>query len=337
MYLVADSAKVMVHGTATGFGCAFHAMALALDVKDTVEARAIVGPTRLNLSAEAAADPTTVGLTAEDHPTVKSVRVLLDAVGASQVGLSLQYSGRIPPASGLGSYSAKVLAGLLIARQLLGDPDVLTADHLSAMAIDLGADRLRVSALLHGPLALSVPAGEAPDTIWSADVNAPISPVGFVPSVRLGQRTREPQKPRVAYFDDAAKAAGRAATLAAALVGTAANSHSGGLLPSEGSADSGDGQAASSADSAVDTSLREQLLMGTHDDLRAEDTQARLPASAALTDWLRGLGLPAFVSGDGPAVVSLIRPRKEILEAAERSGWRIVELGGARQTDLTSP
>ena len=333
MQLATDSAKVTVHATVTDLGCSFGGMALALGAPETISARAIAGPTRLSLSGEAAEDPTTVGLSAEEYPTVRSLRALLDSVGASQVGLHLQYAGRIPPASGLGSRSAKILAGLLIGRQLLGNPDGITDRYLATLATDLGADRLRISALMNGPLALSVPLDAGNDPIWCAAVNARISPVGFVPSIRLGRAPKAPQKPRVAYFDDAARASARAAVLVAALVGGGVGtSRSGGSPSNEKDAEVRDDGATDLTDEAA--ILREQLVAGTGDDLRWDEVSARLPASAALTDWLRELGLPAFVSGDGPAVVSLVRPRTEVLEAAQRSGWRVIELACNRESPV---
>ena len=340
MRLRVDSAKVTVGGTVTNFGSGFRSIALAVDAGDSVTVRAIAGPTRLTLTGEATDDPSIKGVPADQHPTVSALRSLLDQVGAPQVGLHLKYSGRIPAEVGLGSHAAQVLAGLRIGRALLGNPEELTDDFLQSTAIDLGADRLRLAALTDGPLVVSVPAleelqsqrpgnafapGEPLDWLKSGDqggqtsrttsskiteepapvfrshLSAPISPVAFVPSIRIaspgGQRL-----PRVTDFTQAACSSARAGILLAALAGG---------FPAD----------------ADKEAVARQLMVGTFDELRKKDTADRLPASSALTDWLRDLGVPAFISGSGPAVVSLLPVEREIVEAAARSGWRHLDLG----------
>lgn len=340
MRLRVDSAKVTVGGTVTDFGSTFRSIALATETGDSVSARAIAGPTRLTLTGEATDDPSIKGLPADQHPTVSSLRFLLDTVGAPHVGLHLKYVGRIPAEVGLGSQTAQILAGLRIGRALLGDPEDLTDQLLLAMAVDLGAERLRAAALTDGPLVVALPApedvepkrpssafapGEPLDWLIDADgsktasqsderredsppgpifrscLRAQIEPTAFVPSIRIATQ-EAPGSPRVTDFTQAARSSARAGILLAALAG---------------GAPTGDGAG----------TVSEQLMLGTFDELRRKDSAERLPASFALTDWLRDLGIPAFVSGAGPAVVTLLPVKKDIVEAAGRSGWRHLNLG----------
>ncbi len=51
-----------------------------------------------------------------------------------------------------------------------------------------------------------------------------------------------------------------------------------------------------------------------------------VPASVALIGWLRQSGVPAVLSGSGPSVISLTPVSPEIRAAAEKSGWRVLDV-----------
>src|SRR5690606_33950690 len=69
----------------------------------------------------------------EDHLVVRALRLALDHVGAPQVGLHMRCTNAIPHGRGMGSSAAAVVAGILAARMLIGDPEAL--DDATALAL----------------------------------------------------------------------------------------------------------------------------------------------------------------------------------------------------------
>ncbi len=107
-------------------------------------------------------------------------------------------------------------------------------------------------------------------------------PVLCVPVVPLATQTARQVLPAVVPHADAARNAARSALLIAAMTGTPA-------------AGSGDRAAA-------------LLLAATRDFLHQPYRAASMPGSAALVAGLRDRGIPAVISGAGPAVLALLVP-----------------------------
>ncbi len=63
----------------------------------------------------------------ESHLVVRALREALDRVGASQVGLEIRATNRIPHGKGLGSSAAAVVAGVIAARAMIAEPEALDA------------------------------------------------------------------------------------------------------------------------------------------------------------------------------------------------------------------
>jgi homoserine kinase len=114
--LIADHVVVSVPATAGNLGPGFDALGMALGVRDQVEVRATA-------SSEVAIEITGEGAETlardESHLVVRALREALDSVGASQVGLEIRATNRIPHGKGLGSSAAAVVAGLTAARALI--------------------------------------------------------------------------------------------------------------------------------------------------------------------------------------------------------------------------
>ena len=58
----------------------------------------------------------------------------LDAVGAPQAGFEMRCVNRIPHGGGMGSSASVAVAGLMLARGLLNDPDLLDDDLVFQLA-----------------------------------------------------------------------------------------------------------------------------------------------------------------------------------------------------------
>ena len=116
-----DFVAVKVPATSANLGPGFDCMGLALDLWDEVSIHATTGPTSVVVEGEGAGN---VEL-GEDNLVVRALRLALDRAGAPQVGVRMRCLNRIPHSRGLGSSASAIVAGVTLARALIGDPDVL--------------------------------------------------------------------------------------------------------------------------------------------------------------------------------------------------------------------
>ena len=116
-----DFVAVTVPATSANLGPGFDCMGLALDLWDEVSVHATTGPTSVVVEGEGAGNVEQ----GEDNLVVRALRLALDRVGAPQVGVRMHCTNRIPHSRGLGSSASAIVAGVTLARALIGDADVL--------------------------------------------------------------------------------------------------------------------------------------------------------------------------------------------------------------------
>lgn len=294
MRLKRDRAQATVPAVATGLGASPASLALPLGIGDSAVINAVAGPTQVLLRGRTvpSADPA-----GETHPVVKAVRATLDHFGASQVGVQLHLQAGIPRGRGLGSFSADTLLGIVAAHQLVDqDPDV---DVVCSLAASLGAETLRVRAGFLSTALLAV--GEAPRAFVPLAVPPLVDPVAFVPNFGLGDRSLSASR---LTLDESSAESARTGLLTLLLSGAE-------LDESAGDFDS-------------------LLMRATEDRFGLATCAASAPASVALIGWLRDNGVPAVLSGNGPAVLSLLPVPAQIRSASEQSGWEVIEVGSGR-------
>ncbi len=294
MRLAADHVRVTVPATAGNLGPGFDALGLALGVRDEIEVRAVAAAhVQIEIEGEGAeALPRD-----ETHLLVRAIRAALDAVGASQTGLVIRATNRIPHGRGLGSSAAAVVAGLAAARGLIAEPEAL--DH-TAM--------LRLATEFEGHPDNAAPAIWGGATVaWmdedgahasALDLDPTLESLVLVPqSVLPTSQARAVLPPQVPHRD-AAFNAGRSALLVHALHG-----HPDLLLPA------------------------------TEDRLHQGYRAAVMQPAAALLAHLREQGWAAVVSGAGPSVLVLGRGLSELdvpgLDGIGGETWRGVHAAGA--------
>lgn len=267
MRLAADHVRVRVPATSANLGPGFDALGVALALHDVVDVRAVS-------TADAVVDVVGEGAgrvpEGEDHLVVRAVREGLDHAGASQVGLHLTCTNAIPHGRGLGSSAAAVVAGLLVARGLVAEPEALDDAALLALATAMeGHPDNAAPALLGG-----VTVAWTDDAVHAArlPVHPDVLPVAIVPPHQLSTRRARGVLPAQVPHADAAFEAGRAALLVEAL----------GRRP-------------------------DLLFPATEDRLHQEYRRAVMPESLALVGALRARGVAAVVSGAGPTVLALAR------------------------------
>jgi len=267
MRLAADHVRVRVPATSANLGPGFDALGVALALHDVVDVRAVS-------TAGAVVDVVGEGAgrvpEGEDHLVVRAIREGLDHAGASQVGLHLTCTNAIPHGRGLGSSAAAVVAGLLVARGLVAEPESLDDAALLALATAMeGHPDNAAPALLGG-----VTVAWTDDAVHAArlPVHPDVLPVAIVPPHQLSTRRARGVLPAQVPHADAAFEAGRAALLVEAL----------GRRP-------------------------DLLFPATEDRLHQEYRRAVMPESLALVGALRARGVAAVVSGAGPTVLALAR------------------------------
>ena len=117
MNFVDRPVTVRVPASSANLGPGFDALGLALSLHDEVCARVVDGPTRVTVTGEGAGELPTD----ERHLVVRAMWATFEVLGSPPAGVELTCRNRIPQARGLGSSSAAIVAGVLLARALVVD------------------------------------------------------------------------------------------------------------------------------------------------------------------------------------------------------------------------
>jgi len=281
---------VRVPATSANLGPGFDALGLALTLHDVVEARVI--PDGISIEVSGAGEDSAAS--GEEHLVIRAMRAAFEVLGAQPPGIGLRCVNAIPQGYGLGSSAGAVVSGLLAARALAaGGKDLADADVLR-IATQLEGHPDNVAACLAGGLTIAWTSASGPAAARLEPADG-LTPVLCVPAHPvLTETARGLLPPSVPHADAAANAA-RAALLIAGLT--------------------------------VDPAL---LMAGTEDFLHQPYRAAVMPATAGLIGRLRAAGIPAAVSGAGPAVLALIvagtHPGPEAAEAIAGPAWRVHRL-----------
>ena len=273
----AQPVTVRVPATSANLGPGFDSLALALSLHDLVQARATSSGLSVEVNGIGHADLPRD----ERHLVVRAMRAAFDAVGGQPPGLALRCENAIPHGFGFGSSAAAIVAGLLAARALTGErgAERLPDQAVLGLAAEIEGHADNVAACLRGGLTIAWTAGPAgPVRCARFDPLPGLKAVLCVPAVPLATEVARAALPEVVPHADAAANAARAALLVGALT-----------------------RASGSLAASV-------LLNATEDFLHQRYRAATMPGTAELLAALRGAGIPAVVSGAGPAVLALIAP-----------------------------
>ncbi|MFI8777659.1 homoserine kinase [Brachybacterium paraconglomeratum] len=284
--------SVQVPATSANLGPGFDTLGLALDLCDELSVRATTGGLEITVDGEGAGSVPH----GEEHLVVRALRRGLDHAGAPQSGLALHAVNRIPHGRGLGSSAAATVAGLLLARGMVSEPEALDDETVLQLATefeghpDNAAPALMggpVLSWMQGPLARAVPLRHAAEVL---------RPVVLLPTATLSTHRARGLLPAEVPHGDAVFNASRAALLVHALAGAP-----------------------------------ELLMEATEDRLHQEQRAPGMPESVELMRVLRQEGHPAVISGAGPSVLVMAGSRREIAPLVRRfvrdpAGWRIAEV-----------
>lgn len=283
--------RVRVPATSANLGPGFDSLGLALTLHDELEAEITGDGVDIEVTGEGADEVPRD----QTHLVIRAMCAAFDLTGTRPAGLRLRCHNVIPHSRGLGSSSAAIVAGVVLARGLVAGGGLLLDDAaLLDLAADLEGHPDNVApALLGGFTIAGREAGE-----WyavPAGVDPRIGAVAFVPPDGVRTELARGLLPESVPHADAAANAGRAALLVAALA-----------------------------------SRPEHLLTATRDWLHQDQRAEAMPASLALIGRLRERGIPAVVSGAGPTVLaftgtSQTRAAHDVAGHAPR-GWAVHRL-----------
>lgn len=295
MTYVDGPVTVTVPATSANLGPGFDSLGLALDLRDTLRAEVIDGPVRIIVEGEGAAD---VPLT-DEHLVHAAMRAAFAAMEVPEPAVALHCRNVIPHSRGLGSSSAAIVGGIVLARALVDGGDQILPDPSAlGLATQLEGHPDNVSPALYGGFTVAAHtaghssgrgSGSNADLfqLVRLDVVEAIGAVLFVPPGSLSTRTARALLPAVVPHADAAGNAARAAMLVVALTGQP-----------------------------------QSLLVATDDALHQQYRRPAMPESMDLVDALRADGLAAVVSGAGPSVLVLGEHASlESLHGRTPPGW----------------
>ncbi len=273
---------VSVPATSANLGPGFDSLGLALDLRDELEGELAGSGLVVDVTGAGAG----VVPLDEDHLVVRAMRRAFDMLGGQPTGLRLRCRNSIPHARGLGSSSAAIVGGLVLARALAeGGAEALDDAALLEIAVDMEGHPDNVAPALHGGFVISGRDDRGETYAVGAPVDPRVSAALFVPPESLSTELARGLLPDHVPHADAAAGAGNAALLVAALAGRP-----------------------------------DQLWRATRDHLHQDYRRPVMPASLELVDRLRGDGLAAVVSGAGPTVLVLVVDDAD-LSAYCPDGW----------------
>jgi homoserine kinase len=298
--------RVRVPATSANLGPGFDALGLALSLYDDIVVRVTDEP---GLAVDVAGMGAASVARNARNLVVKAMYEAFKRLGGRPRGLEVVCANRIPHGRGLGSSAAAIVGGVMAARALVaGGAERMSDQAVLSLATEMEGHPDNVAACLYGGLTVA----------WSDShgghglrlpLTEQLTPVAFVPGTSSSTKAARRMLPETVPFADAARNAGRAALLVAAL------------------------------------GARPDLLLPATEDLLHQPYRApAMPRSAAVVEELRSVGIPAVVSGAGPTVLALTTPaNRDQALALTRRGWSTlaldVDTGGALQLplDLSAP
>ncbi|THV42882.1 homoserine kinase [Glycomyces buryatensis] len=276
------SATVRVPATSANLGPGFDSLGLALDLYDEVTA----ARTPSGVSVEVDGEGAETVATDERHLVAATMLRTFDHLGVPAPGLHLKCRNRIPHARGLGSSSAAIVAGIMLADDLAESR--MSRGEKLALASEIEGHPDNVAPCLLGGFTIAYTTEDGASAV-SLEVSPRVRPWVFVPEVKGLTAAARAALPEKVPYADAVFNLSRAALLVDAI-----------------------------------TRKPSRLFEATDDRLHQSYRAKGMPQSMHLLRELRSAGIAAAVSGAGPTVIALATAESPIPE--ESSGFRALRL-----------
>ena len=263
----ASAYEVQVPASTANLGPGFDAFGMALELRDRYIAQVLDEKTLdIDVAGEGADE------VPKDHKNlvVKAMYQGFDFLGGKPAGIALRCLNNIPHNRGLGSSATAIVGGLALARALVvGAADRMTDEDLLTLATEMEGHPDNVSASIYGGATFAWQGSDYAECI-KLPISGRISAVAFIPESELATSKARKMLPESIPHADAVQNSIRSAMLTQAL-----------------------------------TTRPDLLLQATEDFLHQNYRESAMPKSLALMNKLRAAGVPAFISGAGPAVLAL--------------------------------
>jgi homoserine kinase len=300
----ATAVEVQVPATSANLGPGFDCFGLALAVHDQLIAVITDDPgVRVDIAGEGAG----VLPTDDTHLVIRAMARGFAALDVEMPGILLRCNNIIPQGRGMGSSAAAIVAGLVIARELVdGGHEILPDGVILDVATEMEGHPDNVAAALLGGFTTAWIEAPGDDDLHASvlvrEPHAEVRAVLAVPPAPVATAHARGLLADSVPREDAVFNIARAAALTHAL--------------------------------CTDPDL---LFAATEDRLHQQARSAAYPASHDLVSRLRGLGHPAVISGAGPTVLVLSTRADEIVAVLQSEcddTWRIdavdLDMSGTR-------
>jgi homoserine kinase len=291
-----DAVRVTVPASSANLGPMFDCAGMALELRDEYTAMATDDPgVRVEVEGEGA------GVVALDdsHLVVQAMAAMFAALGERPTGFVLRCRNEIPHGRGLGSSAAAIIGGMVLARALVSEgPERMPDGDLLNVALTMETHPDNLSAALYGGCTFAWVEDDGRADCIVLTVHDQVQPTVFVPAADLPTSKARAMLPASVTRADAVHNISRAGLLMHALT--------------------------------VDPRY---LLSATQDRLHQDARATAYPESTSLLRQLRQMGVPAVISGAGPAVLAL-----GPVPAGLGQGWAVLRPGiaghGAREVPI---
>ena len=279
--------RVAVPASCANLGPAFDCAGLALGIEDDLVAMISDDP---GVLIEVMGEGSEEVPRDDSHLVARAMALGFAALHARPPGFVLRCTNTIPHGKGLGSSAAAIIGGLALARALVIDGELLLPDSLLIQAArSLESHPDNISAALYGGLTFSW----VDDAGLAGTINYTLHPdinlVVAVPGTGLLTTQARAVLPGQVPFRDASFNLARSALLVHALT--------------------------------VDPAF---LMEATKDRLHQESRRPMYSDSLDLVEKLRGVGVPAVISGAGPSVLVFgDATTKLVVDDQAGEGWAV--------------
>lgn len=283
--------KIQIPATSANLGAGFDALGLALNYYNYIE---MEESDIVDISSSDGLDIPTD----EKNLIYVSAKDLFDVCGKKLNGLKLVQTNNIPMARGLGSSSACIIAGLVGANRILGNP--LTKDDLVDLAAQIEGHPDNTAPALLGGIVTAVFDGHKVHWV-KQEVFTKLKFVAVIPDFELKTEEARACLPKEVSHKDAVYNLSRAALFSASLL----------------------------------TGKFENLRTGVHDKLHQPYRMKLIPHCREVFDTAYTLGAyAAYISGAGPTIMAIVDEEntyfsgkmKFALNNAGLNGWEVREL-----------
>ena len=262
--LAATRASVQVPATSANLGPGFDVLGLSLGFYDQLTVEVIDGPDQAIISGEGQVELPTD----EKHLVLRSIRKGLELVNESVPGLKLVSNNQIPHARGMGSSSAAIVAGIALARELVGADRISVSEFIN-LAGQLEGHPDNIAPCILGGMTIAW-MDEVGHHAVKLEVHPDVVPVVSIPDFKVPTEKARGLLPLRIPHDDAVFNISRSSLMVYAMT--------------------------------QDPSL---LLTATDDRMHQRQRADVMPDTLRAIAALRRTGLPAVVSGAGPTVLTL--------------------------------